>query len=100
MKTLLLAAISLAFVGSTAAAGPNDLFISATATVDIEDATSNASDAGVSVSDTQAARDVADDLEFERLMAEAPDEGDFGHSVIVDKTGVEIRVSGFGFNDK
>jgi hypothetical protein len=34
-------------------------------------------------------------------MAEAPDDGMFGDSVTVDPdTGVETRVSGFGFDDK
>lgn len=100
MKILLLSAISLFFAGSAAAAGPHDVYMSAAATVDIEDAASTSADAGMSSSDYQAARDAADDREFERLMAEAPDAGDFGDSVIVDKTGAEIRVSGFGFHDE
>ena len=104
MKTLFLTAISLVFVGSAAAAGPHDFYMSAAATADVEDAASdigaNAGNSAVSVSDAQAARDAADDLEVARLMAEAPDDGDFGDSVIVDKTGAEVRISAIGFIDK
>lgn len=50
--------------------------------------------------DTQAAKDAADDAEFQRLMEAAPDVGTFGDSVIVDaETGVETHVSGIGFQD-
>lgn len=97
MKILLLSAISLVFAGSAYAVGPNDIDMSSASAAEIE---ADAGNAVVSASDAQAARDAADDLEFERLMAEAPDEGVFGDSVIVDKTGAEIRVSGFGFNNE
>jgi hypothetical protein len=100
MNTLLFSAISLIFIGSAAAPVPSAVDTNVASKAEGESVEAHSDDVPASASEAAAARAAADDAEFERLMAAAPDQGDFGDSVITDKTGAEIRVSGFGFSDR
>lgn len=100
MNTLLFSAISLIFIGSAAAPVPSVVDTNVASKAEGESVEAHSDDVPVSASKGAAARAAEDDAEFARLMAAAPDEGDFGESVIIDKTGAEIRVSGFGFSDR
>ncbi len=95
MNTLLFSAISLVFIGSAAAPVPSAVDTNVASKAECESVEAHSDDVPASASEASA-----DDAEFERLMAAAPDQGDFGDSVITDKTGAEIRVSGFGFSDR
>ena len=103
MNTFLLGIVSLALMGATAAPLADVADVEPVPEAQIVQIEAGASVIPVAVSQDagQAAKDAADDLEVSRLMAEAPDDGVFGDSVIVaPDTGVETRVSGFGFDDK
>ncbi len=100
MNTLLFSAISLVFIGSAAAPVPSAVDTNVASKAEGESVEAHSDNVPETASDAAAARAAEDDAEFERLMAAAPDEGDFGESVITDKTGAEIRVSGFGFSDR
>ena len=100
MNALLFSAISLVFMGSAAASVPTEVATNVASTTDAEPVEADAYDVPAAASKTSEAQAAADDAEFERLMAAAPDQGDFGESVIVDRTGAKHRVSGFGFSDR
>ncbi len=99
MNTFVFGVISVAFMSLASAPGPDEAETKSAPVAHIEQLLAQTQQ--ISSDESQAAKDAADDLEVARLMAAAPDEGVFGDSVVVDpKTGVETRISGFGFSDK
>jgi hypothetical protein len=99
MNALLFGVISVAFMSAAFVPGPDEAETKSGLVASVEQVA--AKDPQMSTDGVEAAKAAADDLEVARLMAAAPDEGAFGDSVIVDPvTGIETRISGFGFSDK
>ena len=99
MNALLFGLMSTALMGVALARGPEATESKLAPVSQIEQIRAETTPAKAEMS--EEAKAAADDLEVARLMEAAPDVGAFGDSVIVDpETGVETRVSGFGFSDK
>jgi len=99
MNALLFGLVSVAVMSAASVPGPDEAETKSGPAARAEQVAAKIQQ--MSTDGAEAAKAAADDLEVARLMAAAPDEGAFGDSVIVDPvTGIETRISGFGFSDK